>query len=46
MNSERNDVDWASSRVIGGIDDVLKVHASQHVLNHGSVVIDLANALR
>jgi hypothetical protein len=45
MNPEGEDVYWSTGGVISGINDVLKVEASKHVLNHGSVVIDLTDPL-
>ena len=32
VNTERGDIDWPASRVIGRIINVLKVHTQEHVL--------------
>ena len=46
MDPKRQDIYRAASCVIGRIIDVLKVQSSQDILNHGGVVIDLADSLR
>jgi hypothetical protein len=46
MHPKRQDIYRSTSRVIGWVDDVLKVQAGQNVLDHGGVVINLADPLR
>ena len=46
MNPKGQDIYRAASSVIGWIVDVLKVQSCEDILNHGGVVIDLADSLR
>ena len=45
MNPKRHNVYWTTGRVIGWIDDVLKVQTGENILNHGCVVVHLSNPL-